>query len=172
MHHGTIQNLMDLGLDWPWPSTSLLIYKPIFLTNWLSLSLLWCQSQILMSSWSTRVITKTMFYLLQHSASFIECGEHSPPVYYYLVLNIALGSWGYFDMSHHSSWEFWSSIEYHIHIWHMSPQLSCRDTWELSMWLKNLTDTFIWMNLSLMKKLRNITLVTPTHDLKILNDCK
>ena len=102
IHLSTIQDLMNFGLDCHRPSISFLVFKPIFLTNWLIFSLLCCQSQILVPSLSTRVNIKTIFDLLQHSPSFVEGGEHSPLVYHYLVLNTALGNWGYFIIYHHS----------------------------------------------------------------------
>ena len=36
----------------------------------------------------------------------------------------------------------WIPRWYHVHIWQVSPQLSCGDTWQIWMWLKYLTYTF------------------------------
>ena len=48
------------------------------------------------------------------------------------------------------------AIEYHIHIWQVSPQLSCRDTCQIWMWCKESNRYLGRIELLLMKKLMKL----------------
>ena len=54
------------------------------------------------------------------------------------------------------------AIKYHVHIWQVSPQLSCGDTYQIWMWSKNVTGTFARSKILLTEKLTKGALVTPT----------
>ena len=54
------------------------------------------------------------------------------------------------------------AIEYHVHIWQVSRQLSCGDTCQIWIGFKNITDTFTRSKILLMEKLTDRTIVTPT----------
>ena len=53
-------------------------------------------------------------------------------------------------------------IEYHVHIYHVSPQFNCRDTWQLWPWLKGCKLYYTKLNICIMKKLMNGVLGIPT----------
>ena len=58
----------------------------------------------------------------------------------------------------------WLPIAYHVHIWQLSPQLSCGDNCQIWMWFKesNIFSYFIISKLSITEKLTNEGLVPPT----------
>ena len=63
----------------------------------------------------------------------------------------------FFTLSKH-----WLSIEYHVHIWQVSLQLSCGDTHQIWKWLKEPSRYYCIIKIALTVKLTNLALVAPT----------
>ena len=62
-----------------------------------------------------------------------------------------------------SGWsKHWLPVWYHVHIWQVSPQLSCGDTWQIWTLLKISKLYFCSIKVSVTEKLTNGALVTPT----------
>ena len=65
----------------------------------------------------------------------------------------------------------WLLIEYHIHIWQVSPQLSCGDTCQIWMWFNRCYYNRKYKSeISLMEKLINGARVTPTPKFELKKD--
>ena len=56
------------------------------------------------------------------------------------------------------------AIAYHVYIWQVSPQLSCGDTWQIWMWLKEFDKHFRKIENFAYGKINERRFSTPTHD--------
>ena len=79
--------------------------------------------------------------------------------------------WGYWTNFHHSLiilflftklMKYSLPVTYHIHIWQVSPQLSCGGTCQIWMWLKGFNGCFAQRDMSLVEKLKNTATVAST----------